>query len=149
MLDKRDVLFWNELGHDLYKEGNYTFGVELDLFNDHKCYYCKTVTNGIETIEYLPEDIYGAIEHFNEILKQNEKSVTRLKDILPNYPINNIEVRTNDPFGEDMLFGYCHWTGTELVSADGDYYSVDEVITKYKLNEEKHKLTYWILSEWE
>ena len=46
----------------------------------------------------------------------------KLKDILPSYPINNIEVRTNDPFGDDMLFGFCHWTGTELISGDGDNY---------------------------
>lgn len=149
MLDKNCVLGWEDVEHDLYKEGHYIFGVELDLFNGHKSYYCKTVTNGTETIEYFLEDVYEAIDRFNEILLQREKSITKLKDILPNYPINNIEVRTNDPFGDDMLFGYCHWTGTELISGDGDYYSLDEIITKYEFNEEKHKLTYWILSEWE
>lgn len=71
-----------------------------------------------------------------------------VKDILPNYPLNDIEVRTNDPFGDDMLFGYCHWTGTELISGDGDNYYLDEEISKYELDEENHKLTYWIISEW-
>ena len=72
----------------------------------------------------------------------------RVRDILPDYPVNNIMVRTNDPFGEDMLFGYCHWTGTELVSADGDNYFIDEEVTKFELNEEKRELIYWIKSEW-
>ena len=72
----------------------------------------------------------------------------KLKDILPNYPLENIEVRTNSPLEEDMLFGFCHWTGSELVSADGDSYYVDEEITKYEFYEGGQKLTYWIISEW-
>lgn len=72
----------------------------------------------------------------------------KLKDILPGYPLRNIEVRTNDPDGEDMLFGYCHWTGTELVSGDGDNYYLNEEISKYEFDEEKRELTYWIVSKW-
>lgn len=72
-----------------------------------------------------------------------------LKDILSDYPIEYIEVRTNDPWGDDMLFGYCHWTGTELISGDGDSYYLDEEINKYELDEENGKLIYWIVSEWE
>ena len=71
-----------------------------------------------------------------------------LKDILPDYPLRNIEVRTNDPDGEDMLFGYCHWTGTELISGDGDNYYLNEEISKYEFDEEKRELTYWIVSKW-
>ena len=70
----------------------------------------------------------------------------KLKDILPSYPINNIEVRTNDPDGDDMLFGFCHWTGTELISGDGDNYYLNEEISKYEFDGEH--FTYWIISEW-
>jgi hypothetical protein len=39
--------------------------------------------------------------------------------------------------------------GTVRISppADGDYYSVDEVISKYEY-EEDGSLTYWTVSEW-
>lgn len=70
----------------------------------------------------------------------------KLKDILPPHPLNNIEVRTNDPFGEDMLFGFCQWTGTELISGDGDNYYLNEEISEYKFDGEH--LTYWIVSKW-
>lgn len=70
----------------------------------------------------------------------------KLKDILPSYHINNIEVRTNDPDGDDMLFGFCHWTGTELISGDGDNYYLNEEISKYEFD--GVHLTYWIISEW-
>lgn len=72
----------------------------------------------------------------------------KVKDILPNYPIRFIQVRTNDPFGKDMLFGYCHWTGVNLISGDGDSYSLDDEIYRYEFDEENNKLTYWIVSEW-
>lgn len=72
----------------------------------------------------------------------------RLKDILPDYPLENIMVRTNDPFGGDTLFGYCHWTGTELISSDGDDYYIDEEISRYEFDEQNRKLTYWIISTW-
>jgi hypothetical protein len=71
-----------------------------------------------------------------------------LKDILPSYPLRNIEVRTYDPFGDDTLFGYCHWTGTELISGDGDNYYLDEVVLKYEFDEDKKHFTYWFESEW-
>ena len=72
----------------------------------------------------------------------------KVRDILPSYPLKYIEVRTNDPYGEDMLFGYCHWTGVQLVSGDGDNYYLDEEISKYEFNEETGELTYWIISKW-
>lgn len=72
----------------------------------------------------------------------------KVKDILPPYPLKYIEVRTNDPFGDDMLFGYCHWTGKTLVSGDGDNYYLNEEISKYEFDEENRKLTYWIISKW-
>jgi hypothetical protein len=72
----------------------------------------------------------------------------KLKEILPDYPLLNIEVRTNDPDGNDILFGYCHWTGEELISGDGDNYYLDEEIVKYEFDENEHHLTYWFESEW-
>lgn len=68
MLNKSQVLFWNEVECDLYTEGGLTFGVELDLFNNHKSYYCKSVEDGKELFQYLNDDIYIAIEEFNSIL---------------------------------------------------------------------------------
>ena len=76
MLDKELVLFWNEVEHDLYEENGHVFGVELDLFNNHKNYYCKTVKKSspwsdathIESYQYLKGDIYSAIEQFNSML---------------------------------------------------------------------------------
>ena len=69
----------------------------------------------------------------------------KLKDILPNHSID-IQVRTYDPDGKDILFGFCHWTGNELVSIDGDNYSVDEEVLKYSFDEDG--LIYWFESEW-
>ena len=80
MLDKKSVLFWNEVECDLYEEDGYVFGVELDLFNNQKTYYCKIVTkpsfySDYERVEYLDlaDDIYKAIDQFNEILKGREE----------------------------------------------------------------------------
>ena len=48
---------------------------------------------------------------------------------------------------QGLLVGYCSWDGDKLIPADGDYYSVDEVISKYEY-EENGSLTYWTVSEW-
>lgn len=37
--------------------------------------------------------------------------------------------------GNDMLFGYCHWIKRELISDDGDTYSVEEDVIKYEFYE--------------
>ena len=69
MLNKERVLCWQEVEHDLYEESGYIFGVELDLFNGQKCYYCKTIEeDGTEYYQYLHGDIYSAIEQFNLML---------------------------------------------------------------------------------
>lgn len=63
-----------------------------------------------------------------------------VKDILPSHPVE-IMVRTNYPesllpylsserIEQGLLVGYCSWDGENLIPADGDYYSVDEVISK-------------------
>ena len=70
----------------------------------------------------------------------------KLKDILPEQPVEHIMVRTYGPDGEDMLFGYCMWTGSELISGDGDSYYTDEEIVDYVFDD--YGLTYWIKSEW-
>jgi hypothetical protein len=70
----------------------------------------------------------------------------KLKDILPEQPVERIMVRTYGPDGEDMLFGYCMWTGSELISGDGDSYSIEEEIVKYAFDE--YGLIYWFESEW-
>lgn len=46
-----------------------------------------------------------------------------------------------------LKLNYCSWDGENLTPADGDYYSVDEVISKYEY-EEDGSLTYWTVSEW-
>lgn len=70
----------------------------------------------------------------------------KLKDLLSN-KIITIEVRTFDPNGDDMLFGYCRWNGKELVSLDGDTYSVEDEVCKFKFDNPS-ELTYWFESEW-
>lgn len=81
----------------------------------------------------------------------------RLKDILPDNPVQ-IMARTNYPesvlpyvneeSAEQGLFvGYCHWDGEQLISDDGDYYSIDEVVSKYKY-EADGSLVYWRASRW-
>lgn len=69
MLDKNLVLFWNEVEKDLYEENGYIFGIELDLFNNHQNYYCKSIQNGQEYYQILDNNIYKAIEKFNELIK--------------------------------------------------------------------------------
>lgn len=72
MLNKETALFWNEVEHDLYEENGHIFGVELDLFNNHKYYYHKTIDEaGIEYYQYLKGDIYSAIDQFNQLSATN------------------------------------------------------------------------------
>lgn len=75
MLDKEKVLFWNEIECDLYEENGHIFGVELDLFNNNKFYYCKTMEhfdgNNREYYQYFQGDIFSAIDQFNMMLKRS------------------------------------------------------------------------------
>ena len=75
MLDKEKILYCNEIEHDLYEENDHIFGVELDLFNNHQSYYCKTIEGGQEFYQYLADDIMVAIEQFNEIVWLGKKAV--------------------------------------------------------------------------
>lgn len=70
MLDKSLAVFWNEIEHDLYEENGYAFGIQIDLFNDHQIYYCKSIQDGVETYRYLDEDMLNAIDQFNSVLEE-------------------------------------------------------------------------------
>ena len=140
MLDKNCVLGWGQVEHDLYEEDGHVFGIELDLFNGHTSFYYKND----RFFEYLNDDIYEAIDQYNTMLPKDNLT---LKDILPNNPVD-ITVRTNDPFGKDMLVGYCHWTGTELISGDGDSYSIDDEVSEYLFDDYGYRLVYWFNSKW-
>lgn len=75
MIKKEFVLCWNEIEHDLYKENGHIFGIALDLFNNNKSYYCKTIEDGHEFYQYLEDDIYNAINQFNAILFMEEQTL--------------------------------------------------------------------------
>ena len=70
----------------------------------------------------------------------------KLKDLLGDTPVD-IEYRTYDPFGEDILTGACRWTGSELISVYGDNYSTEDYISKHRWNH-SNSLTIWYESKW-
>ena len=70
----------------------------------------------------------------------------KLKDLLGGR-YTSIEYRTHGPAGEDLLHGYCYWTGAELVSEDGDVYSVEDVISDYHWDSDSD-LVVWYQSKW-
>lgn len=72
MIDSKMILAWCEVEHDLYEENGFVFGIELDLFNGNKNYYCKTVEDGKEYYQYLHGDVFSAAEHFNAIVKEKD-----------------------------------------------------------------------------
>ena len=72
MLNKESVLFWNEVENVLYEENGYEFVIVLDLFNNHKYFYCRKGDYEIELAESPREDIYDAIDQFNEILEERK-----------------------------------------------------------------------------
>ena len=67
MLDRDFVLCCEEVEHDLYEEDGFIFGIELDLFNGHQLYYCKT-SDDHPCYWDLGEDIYQAMDQFNDII---------------------------------------------------------------------------------
>lgn len=70
MIDSKMILAWNEVEHDLYEENGFVFGVELDLYNGNKNYYCKTVEDGKEYYQYLHGDVFEAAGQFNAIVEK-------------------------------------------------------------------------------
>ena len=77
---------------------------------------------------------------------------THLRDILPkDKDVKTIEYRCNGPVDEygdeeDMLFGFCHWIGGELISGDGDNYYLGDVIRYHEWDGDD--LVVWIEVEW-
>lgn len=72
----------------------------------------------------------------------------KLKDLLKNTEVH-ITYRTNSPLEdeEDMLFGYCTWTGKQLISGDGDNYSIEDIIEKFAWTSDSD-LIVWFESRW-
>ena len=68
MLDRIHTLFWNDVESILYEENGYAFGVSFDLFNGHQTFFCRK--NGY--YYDLPDDMYKAIDEFNEIMENNK-----------------------------------------------------------------------------
>ena len=64
-------------------------------------------------------------------------------------PVETIYYRCNSPAEdeEDMFYGSCHWDGNNLIPHDGDFYSLDEPLEKYR-REVDGNLTVWIPVEW-
>ena len=48
---------------------------------------------------------------------------------------------------DGMFTGFCVWDGENLISGDGDSYSLDEIVDRYEW-EEDGSLTYWYRSYW-
>ena len=75
-----------------------------------------------------------------------------LRDILKGHaPVSYIQWRSNAPEGwnepDGIFCGSCAWNGTELISLDGDYYSLDIPIYRYEW-EKDGSLTYWEKVSW-
>lgn len=81
MLDRVSVLWWNEVQKDLYtdKDGR-TFGVELDLFNNHMSFYIRNPDGG--EIPIFTNNVYQAIDVFNHLTKENtnEKELEEIRN---------------------------------------------------------------------
>ena len=67
------------------------------------------------------------------------------KDILPDHPIDEIEVRTLYPDG-DRFLGFCSWNTRDLVSLDGDTYDRCLLIDDYDFTIEG--MVVWIKPTW-
>lgn len=73
----------------------------------------------------------------------------KLKDIVAGHEYPRIMYRTNGPEGEDILFGYCAYTGGKLHSLDGDFYSLEDEIIHFFIDEENNnELVVYFRSEY-
>lgn len=68
------------------------------------------------------------------------------KDILPDHPIDEIEVRTFGPNGEDLYVGLCAWDTRDLISLDGDTYERCWLVVDYEYT--IAGMTVWIKPTW-
>ena len=60
----------------------------------------------------------------------------KLREIVTGHDYPRIMYRTNGPEGEDILFGYCSYVGGVLRSSDGDYYSLDDEIEHFVVDDD-------------
>ena len=64
-LQPSDVVWMNEVQADIYKdESGRVFGVELDLYNNHRNFYIR-YPDGTEKT-FFTDDVYQAINMFNK-----------------------------------------------------------------------------------
>ena len=68
------------------------------------------------------------------------------KNILPDRPIEEIEVRTLYPDGEDRFLGFCAWNTRDLISLDGDTYERCWLIEDYDYTIDG--MVVWIKPTW-
>lgn len=54
-----------------------------------------------------------------------------LKEVLPERQVY-IECRTHDVYGDDVLSGFCKWTGENLVAVGKTSYSIEDTISSYE-----------------
>lgn len=74
------------------------------------------------------------------------ESILKLKELLPCRKVE-IEYRTHDIFGDDILHGACKWDGNVLKPIDNDIYSIEDEISSYEWNG-PNNLTVWYISKW-
>ena len=68
MLNKENVLYWNEVENVMYEENGHEFIVAFDLFNNHTYYYHRKDNLYTDLAMSPRDDIYDAIDRFNKIV---------------------------------------------------------------------------------
>lgn len=70
----------------------------------------------------------------------------KLKTLLPRRKVF-IEYRTHSASGDDVLSGFCVWTGEDLKPGDRDCYSIEDELTSYEWDGPDN-LIVWYESKW-
>ena len=151
MIDKQSVLWWNEIQADICNVDDKTFGVELDLFNNHMNFYIRFPDCSEHFIH--THDVYEAIDEFNRIsatLFDVLKSLGPRDELIEKV---TIVYRTYGPNGEDLFAGQClwDWKNDKLISLDGDDYSFEDPIIKHEViynGDKTITVTVWYESNW-